>query len=455
MVDFNELRRKFPAKDPSKRKRNAAIKAIAREYELKRAELNGLKAPVMKRGIVFYAVVIIGLLILGASVMSVAGKGGRKFTSRALIDARKSVDALATALGRYRYHVGSYPTTEEGLEILASSRVVKRGWNGPYIRKVVKDPWGNDYFYVCNGEAENPTLYSKGPDGIAGTTDDILPVEGAFDAPFKDTSWTKGWMPYQLRGYVVAPDDETRAVVQRQVKSIEAAEVAAERTAAEIAAQTAKVEFKSVGREMAVAEVVRFDGSGAEMSRSERTFRWGEFPTVWDISHWNWTEGEKVRVGCMATGDEVELFVNGTSAGRKTRDAQTDRFEWDVDFEPGEIKFIVFREGHPIGEGWRRTAGDAFALRVVPEEKSCADGEVAFARAQIVDGDGVALPPSERDVAFSLEGPGEILAASGSLREGTAVVAFRRKTGSGQPLTLTASCGGVRSGTSVIPRNAD
>ena len=238
MVDFNEMRRKFPAKDPSKKKRNAAIKAIAREYEMKRAHLNGLSAPAMTRGIVFYAVVIIGLLILGASILSVAGKGGRKFTPRALIDARKSVDALATALGRYRYHTGSYPTTAEGLEQLASSRVVKRGWNGPYIKKVVKDPWGGDYVYVCNGEAANPTLYSKGPDGTAGTTDDILPAEGAFEEPFRDLSWTKGWMPYQLRGYVVAPDEETKAVVEQQVKSIAAAEASAEKAALEAAAQT-------------------------------------------------------------------------------------------------------------------------------------------------------------------------------------------------------------------------
>ena len=105
MVDYNELRKKFPPKDPSKTKRAAAIKAIAREYERKRAELGLKSPPVMKKGIVFYAVVVIGLLMLGALVLSATGRGGRKWNSRADIQARKSVDALATALGRYRYHV--------------------------------------------------------------------------------------------------------------------------------------------------------------------------------------------------------------------------------------------------------------------------------------------------------------------------------------------------------------
>ena len=235
MVDYNELRKKFPAKNPARKKKQAAIKAIAREYERKKAELEGVHAPVMKKGIVFYAVVVIGLLMLGGLVLSATGRGGRATISKAQLQAQKSVDALATALGRYRYHVGTYPAADEGLEQLASTKVRKRGWDGPYIRKVVKDPWGHDYVYVYNGEAENPTLYSKGADGLAGTSDDVLPAAGLFEAAFTDPSWTKGWMPYTLRGYVVAPDAETKAMVEGQVQSI----IAAEEVQAEAAARRA------------------------------------------------------------------------------------------------------------------------------------------------------------------------------------------------------------------------
>ena len=217
MVDYGELRKKFPVKDQQRRKRLAAIKEINREYAQKKAELGGLRAPVMKKGIVFYTVVVIGLMMLGALVLSATGRGGRARVSRAMIDVRKSVDALAIALGRYRYHVGEYPSTEEGLEALASTKITHKGWNGPYIRQVVNDPWGHAYVYVRNGAAENPTLYSKGPDGLAGTTDDVLPDPALFDAPFRDTTWTQGWMPYQLRGYVLAPDEKTKAVIEREV----------------------------------------------------------------------------------------------------------------------------------------------------------------------------------------------------------------------------------------------
>ena len=111
MVDYGELRKKYPAKSLKKRTSAAAIKAIAREYELKKAELSGMRAPNIKRGIVFYSVLLIGLLLVGSLVLSAAGKGGRERNDRAQLNARKSVDALAVALGRYRYHTGEYPTT--------------------------------------------------------------------------------------------------------------------------------------------------------------------------------------------------------------------------------------------------------------------------------------------------------------------------------------------------------
>ena len=90
MVDYNALKTKFPVKNPAKRRRVAAIKEIAREYERKRAEL-GSGAPLMKKGIVFYAVVIIGLLMLGGMVLSVCGKGGRATVERKPLQAQKSM----------------------------------------------------------------------------------------------------------------------------------------------------------------------------------------------------------------------------------------------------------------------------------------------------------------------------------------------------------------------------
>ena len=223
MVDYNELRKKFQPKKPVsvKKTNKAAIKAIAREYELKKAELTG-GAPTWRRGPLFYGMLILVMIVVGSMVVPRLMKGdigwGKARIERKPLQAQKSMRALTLALGRYKFHVGEYPSTEEGLNVLALKAYRKRGWDGPYVNHIVPDPWGNDYVYETRPEGGHPVLYSKGPDGRAGTTDDVMPEQTQFDEPFRDTSWTNGWAPYRLRGIVVAPDEATKRRVQEEMK---------------------------------------------------------------------------------------------------------------------------------------------------------------------------------------------------------------------------------------------
>ena len=238
MVDYNELKKKFRAKkpvgggaaDPMHRKSSkAAVKAIAREYEMKKAELLASGAPTMKRGPRFYGVVIFGLVVIGTLVLS-ATKGdvglGKKRIERNDLNARKAMDSLSVALGRYQFHVGAYPTTEEGLEVLAyrrpeELRKIRKAhptWNGPYVNHIVKDPWGHDYVYETRPEGGHPVLFSKGPDGRMGTPDDVMPDQLSFEAAFGDTSWTNHWAPAEYRGIIVAPDEATKKRVNDEMK---------------------------------------------------------------------------------------------------------------------------------------------------------------------------------------------------------------------------------------------
>ncbi|MBO7721439.1 MAG: type II secretion system protein GspG [Kiritimatiellae bacterium] len=230
MVDYGELKRKFKVRKPAagvnaspmhRKSDKAAVKAIAREYELKKAELQGSGAPVFRRGPLFYGVLTLLLLTAGGLVLTASKKGvgfGRERMERKPLQARKSMDALAVALGRYRFHTGEYPSTGEGLAALAAKSWRKKGWDGPYINHVVDDPWGHEYVYETRPEGGHPVLYSRGPDGRAGTTDDVLPDQRSFEEPFRDTSWTNGWAPYRLRGVVVAPDAETKRRVEEEMK---------------------------------------------------------------------------------------------------------------------------------------------------------------------------------------------------------------------------------------------
>lgn len=84
--------------------------------------------------------------------------------------ARHSLGALRTALECFKRDCGRYPTDGEGLVALVQQPSAK-GWKGPYVQLLKPDPWRHPYGYACtNGTV---TLWSAGPDGIAGTADDL------------------------------------------------------------------------------------------------------------------------------------------------------------------------------------------------------------------------------------------------------------------------------------------
>ena len=194
----------IPSKSPlSKEERNRKIKAIYREMEAKKREL-GLKAPAIRRGPVFYLVVLMVLLTVGAALVQVAGKGGgKKMRDGNIVRTESSVAALAEALGRFKFHCGAYPTAEEGLKALEDKFSTHAGWIGPYVDKINPDPWKRPYVYEPTNDP--PVVLSLGPDGKRGTADDIAPAPELFAKPFTDTSWTNNWVYFRRRGIVVVP----------------------------------------------------------------------------------------------------------------------------------------------------------------------------------------------------------------------------------------------------------
>ena len=86
--------------------------------------------------------------------------------------------SMRTPLVTYRLQMGSYPSTEEGLQALITAPAGKTDrWRGPYVEggKIPPDPWGEPYQYRCPGvhNKDGYDLWSKGPDRTDGTDDDI------------------------------------------------------------------------------------------------------------------------------------------------------------------------------------------------------------------------------------------------------------------------------------------
>ena len=83
--------------------------------------------------------------------------------------AKHDITALGSALDVYRLDNFVYPTTDQGLEALVSQPSEAANWkSGGYIKKLKKDPWGNEYMYLSPGQHGELDIYSLGADGAPG-----------------------------------------------------------------------------------------------------------------------------------------------------------------------------------------------------------------------------------------------------------------------------------------------
>ncbi len=122
------------------------------------------------------------LVILGALAAIVVPKFAGRTEQAKETAAATQINNFEVVLDAFEVDNGYYPKGKEGLTDLVVPPKDAQNWRGPYLKQdIPNDPWGNPYVYECPGKF-NPTtydLFSHGPDGRAGTEDDIV-------------NWTKG-----------------------------------------------------------------------------------------------------------------------------------------------------------------------------------------------------------------------------------------------------------------------
>ena len=144
--------------------------------------------------------------------------------------------------------------------------------------------------------------------------------------------------------------------------------------------------------------------------------RWmPDYPMVHILPHWNFEDktGENIPVFVYSSGDEVELFLNGKSLGKKQKQAFEYRFRWnEVPYEPGELKAVAYKDGKVWAEASVKTTGAPVKLKLTPDKKILkSDGEdLIFVRVSVLDADGSEVPTAEPLIKATLDGPGKIVA---------------------------------------------
>jgi general secretion pathway protein G len=121
---------------------------------------------------VMVVIVILGILA-SMVVPNLMGNKDKADHQKAVSD----IVALENALDMYRIDNSRYPTTDQGLEALVnkpdSDPEPRNYQDGGYIKRLPKDPWGNEYILISPGEKGRIDIYSAGPDGQEESEDDI------------------------------------------------------------------------------------------------------------------------------------------------------------------------------------------------------------------------------------------------------------------------------------------
>jgi beta-galactosidase len=127
------------------------------------------------------------------------------------------------------------------------------------------------------------------------------------------------------------------------------------------------------------------------------------------VADWNWAgyENKPLDVSVYSSCEEVELFINNKSLGKKqtTRDAKFTA-TWQVSYQAGTLKAIGYTDGKQIASSQLQTAKQPIKLKL-SEDRSLikADGQdLSYITVELVDSNGVRNPKAENLVKFKVEG---------------------------------------------------
>ncbi|UOG76438.1 DUF4982 domain-containing protein [Hymenobacter tibetensis] len=130
------------------------------------------------------------------------------------------------------------------------------------------------------------------------------------------------------------------------------------------------------------------------------------------LPHWNWPgrEGEPIEVWAHSNCDEVELFLNKKSLGRKTM-SKNSHLEWKVPYTPGTLHAVGYRNGKKVATDVVKTTGTAAAIQLASHKPTLQANreDVSVITVQVQDKNRLPVPTAGQEITFSLSGPGKII----------------------------------------------
>ena len=135
----------------------------------------------------------------------------------------------------------------------------------------------------------------------------------------------------------------------------------------------------------------------------------------WDdvVANWTWKGDEDsiFEVNIYSSCDEVELFLNNKSLGKKPTNRSTKFMAvYNVPYTTGELKAVGYDNGKKVNTAILKTAGEPAQIKLSADRKTIkADNhDLSYITVELVDKKGIRNPGVENLVHFEIEGAGTI-----------------------------------------------
>jgi len=136
---------------------------------------------------------------------------------------------------------------------------------------------------------------------------------------------------------------------------------------------------------------------------------WGSTPVLHIMPHWNWSgmEGKQIDVWVHSNCDEVELFLNKKSLGKKKME-QYGHLEWKVNYTPGTLEAIGYKNGKKIVTDIQKTTENAENIKLSVDAENPLNANVSVITVEVLDKKGLHIPTASDEITFDIKG-GKIL----------------------------------------------
>jgi beta-galactosidase len=286
--------------------------------------------------------------------------------------------------------------------------------SNPVIRSSALDIIG--YNYSHEKYPEIPKVY-PGKAFIAAETNSALATRGSYDMPSDSIRrWPPRWdLPlldgnpdYTCSSYdnCSAPWGSTNEETWKIVKKYDFISGMYIWTGFDYLGEPTPYDWPARSSYFGIMDLAGFPKNGYYFYESE----WTDKRVLHVFPHWNWDEGSIIDVWTYTNYDEVELFLNDRSLGKKQKTEGNYQLVWRLTYKPGTIKAVATKEGKKPLVKEIKTAGKPSKITLEPDRSiiRASGKDLSFVTVKVLDEKGTLVPHADNLINFEIEGEGFI-----------------------------------------------